>query len=269
MGSCCWSGTSVHARWSSHYSISKVYVVVKCQPLNQDEAAIVKAVRAKCILECARQTPHDRRSVERRRLYLASPHGCLWGGGWAGGSFVPRTIALPVAKPNSSGSKHRAGREQAGSKTNPGCSDRWQSDPLPQHNLIEFDERTSWGPQSVFLPLNLFICFIILHLHTLKIDLKWNKQHQSAVSALRQHFRSINYCEIMRFNKRNPKTTRVLFTFLIIITVKTDDACMFKIPTTSQTTLSLSSGQMWTAKLHSAFLSYDGHELVWSLCHWL
>lgn len=64
---------------------------------------------------------------------------------------------------------------------------------------------------------------IILHLYTLKIDLKWNK-HQTSVSALLQHFRTFNYCEIMRFNKRNPKTTRVLFTYLReIITVKTDD----------------------------------------------
>lgn len=220
MGSCCWSGTSVHARWSSHYSISKVYVVVKCQPLNQDEAAIVKAVRAKSILECARQTPHDRHSVERRRLYLASPHGCLWGGGWAGGSFVPRAIALPVAKPNSR--QAALNTERVGSRLVP----RQTRDVRIVGRAIRY-RNTTWssltsGPAEVlrvFLPLNLFICFIILHLHTLKIDLKWNKQHQSAVSALRQHFRSINYCEIIRFNKRKPKTTRVLFTFLIMITV--------------------------------------------------
>lgn len=90
--------TSVLAPLSSHYSIFKVYVVVKCQPVNQDGAAIVKAVGGKSILECARQTPHDPLSGERWRLYLASPYGCLWGGGWAGESFVPRTIALPVAK---------------------------------------------------------------------------------------------------------------------------------------------------------------------------
>lgn len=73
-------------------TVFKVCVLVKCEPVNQDEAAIVKAAGAR-----VKHLMTD--SGERRRLYLASPYGCLCVCvGSRVGASSPCAIALPVAK---------------------------------------------------------------------------------------------------------------------------------------------------------------------------